>query len=242
MKYAPYQDYYIHQIAAYTIQAGEILSKEVGQTEAKFRHMFLPQWPELYTGPLKAAWYLLLDPKIEHIILIHKQSKYPTEITLFEDGEWVVSFGKRFSVLPLDLPMTRKTTKIDTEALSQLNFLSIIKEISCITILWIGVDMNLMDIAKQIKSISKSKKIWIIYYDTCSINVDRGKARATDELAMRQILRKKATNLLGTWCRLANLFVMTLSQKAEPELIGYVNTWDFGWDQKRTTSYASLIA
>ena len=43
MKFAPYEPHYIDQIAAYAIQAGEILSKDVGEINAKYRHFFLPQ-------------------------------------------------------------------------------------------------------------------------------------------------------------------------------------------------------
>ncbi len=49
MKFAPYQDYYIEQIAAYTIQAGEILVNEVGKTDPKYHRLFLPKGPDLYT-------------------------------------------------------------------------------------------------------------------------------------------------------------------------------------------------
>jgi predicted RNase H-like nuclease len=41
---------------------------------------------------------------------------------------------------------------------------------------------------------------------------------------MRQILKKKESDILPVSCRLANVFVNTLSKTSQPELIGYVNT------------------
>jgi len=241
MKYSPYQEYFIHQIAAYTIQAGEILSKEVGQTDPKYSRLFLPKGPDLYTWPLKTAGYLLLDPQIDHIILIEKQSKYPNEVTVFEESEWVIALGKQLSIVPIIVSNSRKTKKADMDMLMQLNFLTMLKQISKITILGIWIDMDISKVAQEIKTASKSKKIWTIYYDTCSDHIKREKARSIDEQAMRQILKRKTSDILPVHCRLANIFVMTLPQRAQPELIGYVNTWDFGWDQNKTTSYASLI-
>jgi hypothetical protein len=49
MKYSPYQEYFVQQIAAYTIQAGEILSKEVGETNPKYHRLVVPKGPDLYT-------------------------------------------------------------------------------------------------------------------------------------------------------------------------------------------------
>lgn len=242
MKFAPQQEYYTQQIAAYTIQAGEILSNEVGQTTPKYRRLFLPKGHELYTWPLKAAWYLLLDPKVKHLILISKQSKYPDETTVLEEAEWILAFGHCFAVETPKIASSRITHKIDPEILAQLNFLTMLKEISSITVLGIWENQDFEDIAKQLKIFMKSPKTWVIYYDTCSEKVQREEARRIDELAMRDIFKRKSSKHTQLSCWLANLFVIGLPQRAEPDLLGYVNTWDFGGDQTKTTSYACLVA
>ena len=240
MKFAPYEPHYIDQIAAYAIQAGEILSKDVGEINAKYRHFFLPQWSELYTWPLKAAWYLLLHPDVDHIVLIYKQEKYPQHITIYQEAEGIVSFGYHFSVVWLPIKPAKLVRSISEEVLSQLNFLTMLKRISKVTILWIGVEMDLVEVSTQLRWLTKSPKIGTIYYDTCSSHVSREEARSTDEKALSLILKKKMWDI-GSSCRLANVFSLTLPQKSNPELLGYVNTWDFGGNQTKTTSYASII-
>jgi len=60
-------------IMAHTIQAGEILQMHFLKKKKiplSYTSVFGPGGPNLFTGPLKAASYLLLDNTIDHIIYI----------------------------------------------------------------------------------------------------------------------------------------------------------------------------
>lgn len=135
MKIIQYQEETIEQILAYTIQAGEILTNEIKIRDAKYRRLFLPKGPELYTGPLKAAGYLLLDPNVNHVILVSNQSLYPDNITVFEDKEGIIFLGKKLFVDVLPFKKAKKTKKIDEEVLFQCNFLHILKNITTISVI-----------------------------------------------------------------------------------------------------------
>lgn len=76
-----------------------------------------------------------MDPQIDHIILVNKQFKYPDNVTVFEDTEGIVAFGKTITVLPIKISHGRKTKKVDEDVLMQLNFLIMLKQITKVTIL-----------------------------------------------------------------------------------------------------------
>lgn len=241
MKRAPHQEHIIEEVAAYTIQAGEILINELNEIEPKYRRLFLPKWPELYTGPLKAAWYLLLDFSVKHVILVTNQMKHPDNITLFTDKEGIIALGKTVSVKEIDFNNIKEVKEIDEEILFQCNFLRILKNITSISIVWIGENVKREVVIKEINNIIKSsEEIWIIFYDTCSTNIEQSISRSVDEKALKNIINKKVEDSKSN-IRLANIFVKTLSSKTKPHLLGYVNTWDFDPMQKKITSYVCLV-
>lgn len=236
----PQQEFHIDHILAYTIQAGEILTNEIKLTDSKYRFLFMPHGPELYTWPLKSAGYLLLNQKIEHLILLYIQDQYPNKITVFEDSEWLIALWKEFIVINPNIEWSQVTHEIDPDILLQFNFLSIIKPINKISVIGIGKQTNQMEVFSEIKKICTNKKIWCIMYDSCSKHVSRDQARTTDEIALSNSVEKKEGTLIHK-PRLANIFVKLLNKSSRPRLLWYVNSGDFGWSQDDTTSYACMV-
>lgn len=77
----------IDQVMSYTIQAGDVLHADFlvdKKTIPTYSSLLLPSGPDFYTGPLKAAGYLLLQPTIKKLILVIKQDQFPNQITIYK--------------------------------------------------------------------------------------------------------------------------------------------------------------
>jgi len=246
-----HQGIIIDQILSYSVQAGETLQQNffsyVPKGE-KYTNLLLPHWSDLYTWPLKAAWYLLLDDSINTVILVKQadenKSKYKSKaqdiISIYSWNDIILLWKKIITTLDKYPKNLKKTNNISQEMLNQFFFLRLIKNIDKIFCLEVWRNVTDKEFLDTISLLSKNNKSWVVFFDVCSQNIPIKEWKKNDEYMIRQIYLQKI-NKKNDW--LGNRFVsLNKQKKKKSEIVWYLNTWDF-WDNlSKATGYVCIVA
>ena len=115
------------QIMSYIVHAWEILQKDKHFPKHLYKYAYLPAWPELYTGTLKAAGYLFLDKTLKNMILIVEQATHPEDIIGYVNEDKMLI---RWNTIENDSQkVVSKIEKIPWKLFDQLLYMRIVTNI-----------------------------------------------------------------------------------------------------------------
>ncbi len=224
------------QIMSYIIHAWEILEKENHFPKQSYKYIYLPQWPELYTAALKAAWYLFLDKTIKHATIIIQQNEYKKEIVWYESenkSDFLVWGNKIKNIVS---KYTSKNLVITKELFDQILYLRLLTEIKTISIVWIGELVEKTKIATVIKNISKED--WVVVLWGLSKEENNGDK---DQEMMQNVLWWTIYKKNPKW--IGNIYKDIIKKnKKQAEVLVYLNWSDIGIKTLPQIWYVCMIA
>ncbi len=227
-----------HQLVSYIVHAGKILTKEKHLPKKIYQHAYIPSWSELYTGYLKAAWYLFLDKSLKNICIISQQKEYPNDIMYYWEQEKFLIWWRE--IHNIWITETKRIESIPWEIYDQLLYLRLLTQCKTVIILWIWENINTKDATKKLNEILKTE-YWIICISTNSKQKSRKKSKNEDLVMIEHVLSKKIYKPNPN--RLGNTYINIIKKyKKKSELISYVHTSDFDIPTTNEQWYICMVA
>lgn len=226
------------QIISYIVHAGEILQKDNHFPKKTYKYVYLPTWPELYTGVLKAAGYLFLDKNINNIVLLVEQTKYPDKIISYiDDNEffvWWRNIENKWAKSKLD------KQPITLELFEQLLYLRLLTQVKSVTILWVWTKIKKKQIIETIDNI-KYTNFWVIILWNSSEEKKIKLSKDEDKKMIEHMLIKKTYKENPNW--IGNIYTnIVKSNKWNPELVAYVHSSDLWIRTIHQIWYVCMVA
>ncbi len=204
------------QIMSYIVYAGEILQEDNHFPKRTYKYAYLPQWPELYTGTLKAWWYLFLDKKLKRAVFVIQQNEYPKEIVYYwNENEFLI----RWCHIKNIKNEKRKVLDISNELFDQLLYTRLITEIDTISLIGVWAMIKKTVLKKEIDNLW-SDDYWIIVIGKSSEELW---SKTEDMIMIDHMINKKYYKKNVNW--LGNIFIYIAKlYKKDPELVAYIHS------------------
>lgn len=225
-----------NQIVSYIVHAGEILQKENHFPKHSYKYAYLPIWPELYTGTLKAAGYLFLDKMLNNVIFLVEQTEYPKEIINYMDEPELLILWR---IIKNNSKKGKKHYPISRELFDQLLYIRLLTKVTSVTILGIGTEISKKQIIEKINQIGYSD-YWIIVLGKASEN-NKSELSKMEDLKIIEHMMDKKTYKGNYW--LANIYTdIVKHHKGKPELVAYVHSSDLWIKTIQQMWYICMVA
>lgn len=222
------------QILSYIVHAWEILQETNHFPKKKYTYAYVPTWPELYTGTLKAWWYLFLDKNIKEIVFVVEQHNYPNEIIYYgKEDEFLIWW----SIIKNKKNINSKTEEITRELFDQLLYLRILTKIETVSMIGMWSKIKINTLQKEISSLWYSDCWIVLLWKTGEEKSDKKEDIAMIEHILTKKIYKKNNDRLG------NIFIwIAKTYRRKPELVAYIHSSEIGIKTIPQIWYMCMVA
>jgi hypothetical protein len=180
------------------------------------------QAPNCIQGVLKAAGYLFLDKRIEKIIILSQQEKYPKEIIGYQGTNPNQFLIRWHTIKNNSWIYTQIQNNIPQEVFDQLLYCVLTNQIKQVTCLGIGSDISKKTIKDKLNEITYPD-CWVIMLWSTTKTWSHSKKE--DSKVVQHLLNKKIYQEQKS--RFWNYYISLIKQrKLAPELVAYVHSSD----------------
>lgn len=223
------------ELMSYINHAWDILSKEDVFPQKECKYLYIPTWPELYTGTLKAAAYLFLKRDLENIVFLVEQSELPNDIVSYWSKNFLVAWRKI-----KNLCISKKYKSVSDELLDQLLSVRLISKVKSVAFLWIWPNITSIELTKKIESLFDSD-FWIVFLWKVLNSSNNIKNIEKNNIIIHQPFADKPYKL-DLWNRW-NLYVKVISHyDKEPMLVAHITAKDLWIKWDADYGYMSVVA
>jgi hypothetical protein len=240
----PNNELIIEQIASFTVGAAEILKKEVFSTidpKQEYRFALVPRGSDMYTGMLKAGGYLLLNKAPSTLIFCYEQNEHPKDITLYTQGQWPI-LGKHF-LSHHEIGKWKITSHLLSEIAHHAHYAKLICNPNHLLRFGIG------------KAVTKKTLEWLVstlidFPQTTTIvaitDLQQGNSfeqgKLYDEALVTAAFSGTPSSEVKKFPILYLFSILCKKGKRQADMVGYLNTGEYGGNLEKTTGYACLVA
>lgn len=222
------------QMMSYIVYAGEILQEENSFPKRKYKYAYLPQWPELYTGTLKAWWYLFLDKELKRIIFVVQQNEYPEEIVYYgNENEFLI----RWRHIKNIKNQNKKIIDISKELFDQLLYIRLMTEVDSISMIGVWSIIKNSVLKKEIENLGNDNH-WIIVIGKSS---GETWSKTEDMEMIDHMINRKYYKKNTYWLGNAFIYVAKVYKK-KPELVAYIHSSEIGIKTIPQIWYMCMVA
>jgi len=228
------------QIMGYVVWASELIPTLKSFANKSYSVAIIPQWPHFYTGLLQAAGYLLLDSQKKKILVIsqlHDSKSIVVDTTIYGPIFWKTreTSMKVLSKIKTSIGAlySSKEDKQLIEVLhAQTPFLRVITDIKQIIHVGVGNKISPNQNKKLYTWIQKNIQEYnIVLLTNIEISLSSKSPKHDEQKQIEKLIQTWSTSLLGLFHTILD------KQKKRPEIVAYVNPWDFGKTASLTTRY-----
>lgn len=203
-----------------------------------YNYLYLPAWPELYTGTLKAAWYLFLDRTLENIVFLRQQTEAPDKIISYTDTDKFLVWWRPIKNEKGNLSVD--SSPVPDELFDQLFYIRLLTQVASVTMLGIWSNVSAKEIQRCIDEIEYSK-FWIVVLGTSSEKKEVKASKNEDVKMVEHLLSKKIYKDRPNW--IGNIYTnLGKKYKWKPELVAYIHASDLWIKTIQQIWYICMVA